>query len=988
MFTINKIDTFSLIRSHKITSLLLSFFMLSACGGSDQNQGVPVPDSGRLVITEENATDVARHAKDSAAAVIKLAVQFQEVMNAQVVSGSEHFEFDCYGSGNIVIRKESNVSVVADFDNCNNSLLEESFDGQLKFTPDAIYYNMAGEVFFEGAVDIAGDMALGGDAYSSLRGGFHISQQATWHGDRLVVKHRSAKPIILADANGDVTIDELSVDLEYDLDMRVGRSPTSSFYGGFDIALDSTELGGKYSCDTVEPFGIGDFDPVDFEIYCSGDTERALLLDRKYVNSGNEITISILDETTNQYESVWGLSWLYFSPIYSYQPGYPQSTSVTPELSAIEFSMPISDAVYSDHTKHFYIVVPSDAQDYSNHLVELDAKTGSVSRSVALKGEVGELAISGDGSILYLGYTGFSEVQRVEIDTLSLTTVLDLGLEYDTRGEPLYAMEIAVSPESDNVVAVATYTDGIYKDPAGLKYFRAGTEKVVTGGFTLNPTRLAFNDNGSRLITYSDHSSSYYVGVFSVEPAGMEFIAKRRNYASGPSDIHVLGDTLYNGVGSVMNPETGELIGNNSIMSGFGENRRKMAPLVTPDKKHTYIYAKYLEVFDKDRFTYLGEFDPALEGDFLRLFNVGDDQFAFVTDVGIKLFDHVDVPTGRDWQCDFFDLFDARMQIDIETVDCLFNDAVFSPVHKKIYASISGAAGINGNSIAVVNSESLVIEQYLPVGSEPSELEISHDQQFLYVAYTGTNKYSVIDLSTLKTVMDVDLGNEAGSVGPIFVGDLEPFPSDSTSVLISTAKRGYTTDYVGMAVYTDGIKAPAEVDGVGVEPRANRIRFVDDNVVFGYDTESTAFELSEFHVDASGVNFIEEYDYRIFGFSVEIEYSNGRLYSSLGDVVDVESRQRLGKMEGLETDNFTRHQFVVDESRGVLYLYASMLLFGNDPVLKVYSLDTFEELAAVKMPAFSVLLGAPKALINLDDDRLVVVLDNFMYRIDKNDLLQ
>ncbi len=931
---------------------------------------------------------MVRHAIDSTAVVIKLALQLQEVLNALVISGDDYLEFECYSSGNVVITIEGNENIVADFNNCDNFHLGESFDGQLRLSPDAIYFNMAHEVYFEGAVDIVGDMMLGGGAYSSLAGGFYVSQQATWNGYTLLIKHRSDKSVSLVDAHGDVIIDELAIDLEYDFDASPGMWPRSSFYGGFDIGLDSTELGGKFGCYSVEPFGIGQWHPAGFEIYCSGRTERALLLDRENIFGASEITISMLNTDTNAYQSIARSSWRYFAPIYSYQPGFPQPTLDIPVLSATEFSMSINDAVYSAHTEHFYIAVPSDAPDYSNHLVELDARTGSVSRSVALKGEVGAIAISNDGSILYLGYTGFSEVQRMEIDTFSLTTVLDLGLAHGTHGEPLYALEIAVSPESDNVVAVATHTDLYYSSPAGVKLFRAGTEQALTGGWTFPPTRLAFNDSGSRLITYTDNSTAYSIGVFAINPTGLEFIVSRSNYADGPSDIHVLGDTLYNGIGSVMNPETGDLLGRNTIQRGFEyEDNRKLAPLVTPDQSHTYIFAKYLEVFNKDRFTNVGVFDPDLEGEFLRLFNVGDDQFAFVTSTGIKLFKHEDVSVSRDWQCDFFDMIDLRVEVDIEAISCLFSGAVFSSIHKKIYASIPGAAGIKGNSIAVFDSESLVVEQYIPVGSDPTELEISHDHQFLYVAYTGTNKYSVIDLSTLTTVMNVDLGSKAGGDGPIFVGDMEPFPSDNASVLISTARRGYTTSYLGVAVYTNGIKAPAEMEAGASQPRANRILFADDNLVFGYNTDSTGFELSEFYVDTSGVIFIERYDDLISGFSVAFEYSNGRLYSSLGHVVDIESREKIGRMEGLLTDNFTRHQFVVDEKRGVLYLYASMLLHENDPVLKVYSLDTFEELAAVKMPNFSVLQSAPKALISLDDDRLLVVLESFMYLLDKNDLL-
>lgn len=963
-------------RVYKVIFLTFTILLLSACGGGGGGGGSTDGVSGGVVsqnpneeinepwrIGGDNADSVVRHAIDSPAVVLKLALQLQEALDALIVSGKNHLAFDCYDSGNILLNLESNMDVTVDFNGCENFWLKESFDGQLKIYPEAIYSNSAHEVYFEGIVSITDALSLGGEAYSSLTGSFRIAQQATWHGDILLINHRPSNPVVLVDDLGDITIDDLAITAEFDLDEGRNMWPRSSLYSEFKIAIQSTELGGKYSCKSSEISGVGHWNPADYKIYCSDS-----IVQNYNLNKGNVRA-----------------HWRYFESIYKYEPGFPQPELEIPKLQSVEFDMPINDALYSAYTDRFYIAVPENAPEYSNHLVEFDATTGSVSRSLSLKGEAGELAISADGTILYLGYTGYTEVQRVELDTLSLTNILDLGLFLNNS---LYAMEIAVSPQSNDIVAIATYTtysdDVSYKHPSDIKFFRNGTEQPIIGGGTINPNRISFNHNGSRLLTYSDNSN---IGVFAIESGSPEFIRTWNNYASGPSDLTAVGDILYNGNGSVMNIETGELLGRNTNVYGYNyEDYRKSASLISPNQKHTYVYAKYLEIFDKNRYTYQGVFDPDLNGEFLRLFNVGEDQFVFVTDTGIKLFKHSDIPDKNNWQCDFFSFPDLRVKINLEVINCLFNDAVFSPHHNKIYASIPGLSGSNGNSIAVINSESLVIEQFISVGSDPKELELSHNEQLLYVTYTGTNKYSVINLNTLTKVRSVHLGTGPWSSGPLLAGDLEPFPADESSVLISLTDNGYNADYAGMRVYTNGVKAPEELGGTGIDPTANRVRFADDNLVFGYNTDTTGFELSEFFVDTSGVTLIDEYDNRIWGFPNELEYSNGRLYSSLGYVVDTESREQAGKMEGLDTDNWTRHQFVVDESRGVLYLYASMLMSGNDPVVKVYSLDTFEELASVKMPAFSVLLGAPKALINLDEERLLVVLERFMYLLDKNDL--
>lgn len=996
MFSAYSSNNFFLGRSIWFFCALLMAFFLSGCGGGGSSNGGSNNTSsigssnsnssgnsgstnGKLVFNENNADKVARHTIDSTALIFKLSLQLQEVLDALIISDKDYLEFDCYSSGQVIINIQSNSEILVDFNNCDNSQLEEHFDGRLKLYPETVFYNIANEVHFSGVVEIADPISLGGTAYSSIKGSFHIAQQATWHGDTLLINNDASDPIVLVNTNGNITINNLAANMEYDLDGGLHGWPRASFFSEFDIGIYSTELGGAFTCDTVKQFGVGLWHPADFEIYCSGNVAQSLLLD----DSEQEVTVSLLNPSTKKYQAVRNTFWGYFRPLYSkYHPGFPEPKLEMAGLSAVEYKTPIKDAVYSISMNRLYVAVPSNANEYGNHLIEFDIGAGKVTRSLALKGEASEVAISSDGSVLYLGYSDFSEVQRVELNTLSFTTTLELGQMFN---EPLRAREIAVSPESNDVVAVATTRTSGYASK--LKFFRAGVEQVFTGGgWSSEPDRLAFNASGNLLFTYTDNSSAYDVHVYEIEPTGPHFFMKWDNYVSGPSDLYVHGDLLYTGMGSVMNPETGELIGRNTNQNGFDyESYRKLAPLVTPDQNYTYVYAKYLEVFDRQRFTYQGAFDPALDGNFLRLFNIGNDKFAFITDTGIKLFKHADVPTGHDWQCKFVDMLDLRVEINLESASCLLNDAVLSTTHKKIYASIPGGAGINGNTIAVINSESLNVEQYIDVGSNPSELEISHDQQFLYVAYTGTNKYSVVNLSTLKIEQDVTLGS-AQFYGPLFVGDLEPFPTDENSVLISLARRNYTTDYMGMAVYTRGIKAANE-SGEAPAPISNRIRFIDNNHALGYNTDDSRFELTDWYVDNSGVISVDEYEDRITGFATELAYLDGRLYSSLGYVVDTKTKELVGKMEGLATDNFSRHQFAIDEQKKLIYLYASTLSDGNDPVLKVYSIETFKEVASVKMPSFSVLLGEPKALLNLEDDRLLVVLENFMYSINKKDLI-
>lgn len=55
------------------------------------------------------------------------------------------------------------------------------------------------------------------------------------------------------------------------------------------------------------------------------------------------------------------------------------------------------------------------------------------------------------------------------------------------------------------------------------------------------------------------------------------------------------------------------------------------------------------------------------------------------------------------------------------------NALVYSPFHRRIYASVPGIQGANGNSIAVIDGSTASVERYVPIGSEPSALALSDD---------------------------------------------------------------------------------------------------------------------------------------------------------------------------------------------------------------------------------------------------------------------
>src|SRR5688572_30652369 len=67
------------------------------------------------------------------------------------------------------------------------------------------------------------------------------------------------------------------------------------------------------------------------------------------------------------------------------------------------------------------------------------------------------------------------------------------------------------------------------------------------------------------------------------------------------------------------------------------------------------------------------------------------------------------------------------------------NDLVYDPHSGRLYASIPGSAGADGNSVVPIDPATGAVGTPIPVGSEPGKLALSDDGRYLYVGLNGEN---------------------------------------------------------------------------------------------------------------------------------------------------------------------------------------------------------------------------------------------------------
>jgi len=294
-------------------------------------------------------------------------------------------------------------------------------------------------------------------------------------------------------------------------------------------------------------------------------------------------------------------------------------------------------------------------------------------------------------------------------------------------------------------------------------------------------------------------------------------------------------------------------------------------------------------------------------------------------------------------------------------------DLVYEPVTQRVYASVPGSAGANGNSIAVVNPQTGRVESYSFVGSEPGKLALAGDGQQLYVALRGASAVRRFNYRTRQAGLQFSLvGN---SEGPYQAEDLEVLPGAPGTVVVSLENPGFSPNHVGVAVYDEGVRRAA--------PRPTGSNVIEFNEtgsrLYGYDNSISSFSFMRMTVERNGIDVLDAIDGLISGFGVDIEYSDGRIYASNGQVIDAESRTLVGTYPGVTEGSLVEP----DANAGRTYfLTPSGRRSARETVpqrvpqswsLKIFDRDRFTLLATVKVPGVR---GVPRALILCGASRL------------------
>lgn len=241
--------------------------------------------------------------------------------------------------------------------------------------------------------------------------------------------------------------------------------------------------------------------------------------------------------------------------------------------------------VYSPATNRLYASVADDPA-YPNSVVAIDPDRGEVEWSLAVGSAPGPIAVSGDGTRVYVGLRGAPEVVRV--GTAARAVEARIGLGNDPFFGARYAGDIEVQPGNPLVVAVSMVRLNVSPRHAGVGIFDNGALRpVVTPGHTGSDV-ITFGATPERLYGYNNGTSEFGFRRLQVSADGLREISVDDSFGSGPfsgygTDILYADGRVYATTGRVANAEARTIAGTFSLANSPGGYYGQTGYLPAPD---------------------------------------------------------------------------------------------------------------------------------------------------------------------------------------------------------------------------------------------------------------------------------------------------------------------------------------------------------------------------------------------------------------------
>jgi hypothetical protein len=242
-----------------------------------------------------------------------------------------------------------------------------------------------------------------------------------------------------------------------------------------------------------------------------------------------------------------------------------QGQTMPPQPFTTFLALPINDIVYNAVDGLIYAsIAGSGGEGIGNSIAGIDPNTGVILKTIFVGSEPTRIALSSDGTQLFVGLNGAGAVRQVNLTTATAGMQFALGGGPGVYNPPYLAEGMAVLPGQANSVAV-------YGGNGVVTIFDSGVARAKTSSglgiyFNQNQGGLSFGSSASTL--YLDAST---VGTqlysLTIDATGVTGSTQLGN--GGGTTVQYDNGRLYLPSGTVVDTSTGNQVGQFSVTSPY-----------------------------------------------------------------------------------------------------------------------------------------------------------------------------------------------------------------------------------------------------------------------------------------------------------------------------------------------------------------------------------------------------------------------------------
>jgi uncharacterized repeat protein (TIGR01451 family) len=236
-----------------------------------------------------------------------------------------------------------------------------------------------------------------------------------------------------------------------------------------------------------------------------------------------------------------------------------QGQPLPPQPFTTFLALPINDIVYNAVDGLIYASIAGSAgEGLGNSIAGIDPSSGVILKTIFVGSEPTRIALSSDGTQLFVGLNGAGSVRQVDLTTATAGIQFSLGGGPGVYNAPYVASGLAVLPGQPNSVAVYGINGIVTIFDSGVA--RAKTSSGLSTYFNQNYGGLAFGSSASTLYLNSQSVGSNLY-TLAINATGVTAAAQLGSGNAGGTTVQYDNGRLYLSSGTVVDASAGNQLG-------------------------------------------------------------------------------------------------------------------------------------------------------------------------------------------------------------------------------------------------------------------------------------------------------------------------------------------------------------------------------------------------------------------------------------------